>query len=225
MTEILIDYREKQLILELEKRNLPIKIKQLALADIIVTGTDYNKEQISIAIERKTQTDFLNSIIDKRIISQLAEIKQHFSLPLLIIEGPDNLYKLRNFHPNAIRGMLLSIALDLQIPIIQTRSLSDTAALLETLTKRLEKPRKPISLLSKRKPFTLKEQQEYLIESLPGIGPLTAHSLLQHFKSISSIINASEKDLQKVDGVGKIRAKEIKKLIDADYQESASNLL
>lgn len=217
MIEILLDHREKQLILECEKRSLNIRVKQLALADIIITGMDYNKNQVSIAIERKTQTDFLNSIIDKRIISQLAEIKQHFPLPLVIIEGPDNLYRLRNFHPNAIRGMLLSITLDLQIPIIQTRSLADTAALLETLTKRLEKPRKPLSLISKRKPFSIKEHQEYLVESLPGIGPSTARNLLQHFKSIASIILASEKALQEVEGVGKIRAKEIKKLIDAEY--------
>jgi len=218
MTELLIDYREKHLALELEKRKLPFRIKQLALADIIILGRDYYQNEVSIAIERKTQVDFLNSIIDKRIISQLAEIKQHFSLPLLIIEGQENLYQIRNFHPNSIRGMLLSIALDLQIPIIQTRSLADTAALLETLSKRLEKPRKPISLLSKRKPFSLKEQQEYLVESLPGIGPLTSKNLLQHFRSISSILNASEKQLREVQGVGKLRAKEIRKLLDAEYQ-------
>lgn len=218
MTEILIDHREKQLILELEKRNIPIRVKQLALADIIITGTDYNGNQLSIAIERKTQTDFLNSIIDKRIITQLIEIKQNFQLPLLIIEGQENFYRLRNFHPNSIRGMLLSIALDLQIPMIQTRSIADTAALIETLIKRLEKPKKPISLLSKRKPFTLKEQQEFLIESLPGIGPSTSKNLLQHFKSISSIILASEKQLQEVQGVGKLRAKEIRNLLNAEYQ-------
>ncbi|HLC62706.1 MAG TPA: ERCC4 domain-containing protein [Candidatus Nanoarchaeia archaeon] len=218
MTNLIIDHREKQLILELEKRKMPIKVKQLALADIIITGMDYNQQQVSIAIERKTQEDFLSSIIDKRILTQLIEIKEHFQQYFLIIEGQDNFYQIRNFHPNAIRGMLLAIALDLQIPIIQTRSIGDTAALIETLTKRLEKPKKPISLLSKRKPLTLKEQQEYLIESLPGIGVLTAKSLLSHFKSVSSIILASEKQLQEVPGVGKLRAKEIKNLFNAVYQ-------
>jgi len=219
MTKLFIDRREdKNLILELEKRKLPIQIKQLAIADIIFHGEDYNKNTVSIGIERKTQTDFLNSIIDKRIISQLIELKQNVNSPLLIIEGQENMYRIRNFHPNAIRGMLASIAIDLQIPIIQTKSIADTAAFIETISKRLEKPKKPISLLSKRKPFTLKEQQEYIIESLPGIGPLSSKNLLQKFKSVSNIMNATEKQLQETERIGKLKAKEIRKVIESGYE-------
>src|SRR3989344_336014 len=219
MTEILIDYREKPLILELEKRAVPISIKPLALADIILQGQDYYTTPVSIAIERKTQTDFLNSIIDKRITTQLIAIKQNFPIYLLIIEGQENLYSLRDFHPNSIRGMLSSIALDLQIPIIQTKSIADTAAFIEVIHKRLEKPKKPISLLTKRKPFTLKEQQEYLIESLPGIGPLIAKSLLTNFKNVRAIINASPEELKKINKIGKKKAAEISSLLQADYQK------
>ena len=66
-------------------------------------------------------------------------------LPLLIIEGSENIYSLRNFHPNSIRGMLASIAIDFQIPILFTRNIKDTAALLTIIVQRLEKPIKNIS--------------------------------------------------------------------------------
>ena len=217
MTEVLIDYREKPLILELEKRAVPISIKPLALADIILQGQDYYTTPVSIAIERKTQTDFLNSIIDKRITTQLIAIKQNFPIYLLIIEGQENLYSLRDFHPNSIRGMLSSIALDLQIPIIQTKSIADTAAFIEVIHKRLEKPKKPISLLTKRKPFTLKEQQEYLIESLPGIGALLSKSLLQKFSSPVNILNSAESQLKETSGIGKKKAKAIRQVLDSPY--------
>ena len=46
-----------------------------------------------LAIERKTGHDFLNSIIDKRILNQLITLKENFPLQLLIIET-DKIYML-----------------------------------------------------------------------------------------------------------------------------------
>lgn len=66
-------------------------------------------------------------------------------------------------HPNAIREMLSSIAINYQIPIIHTRWYRNTAALVHTISKRLEKSRKPTSLLKQRKPLTLKEKQELIM--------------------------------------------------------------
>src|SRR3989338_6313143 len=103
--------------------------------------------------------------------------------------------------------MLATIAIDFNVPIIPTLNYRDTASFLAILAKRLEKVRKPFSLLEKRKPLTLKEQQEYLVESLPGIGPSISRLLLVHFKNIKNIVNASEEDLQKVDKIGKLKAK------------------
>ena len=218
MVEIIIDHREdKNLIKNLIKKKLDIKIKQLISADIIIYGKDYQGNDVSIGIERKVQEDFLNSIIDKRIITQLIGLKENFNMQLLIIEGQENLYSIRNFHPNAIRGMISSIVLDLQVPIIETKSINDTIAFIETIISRLEKPRKNISLLKKRKPLTLKEQQEYLVESLPGVGPSLSKALLKKFGSVKEIVNASIDQLKEVEKIGQKKADEIKKLVDSPY--------
>ena len=219
MVKIIVDHREsKEIIRELIKQDLDVEIKQLNTADIILQTKDLDNNIKTIGIERKTQLDFINSIIDKRIINQLIVLKENFEIPLLIIEGIDNIYTLRNMHPNAIRGMLSSIAIDYQIPIIHTRGYRDTAALIHTISKRLEKSRKPISLLKQRKPLTLKEKQELIIETFPGIGPSLAKSLLKEFKTVKKIINASEKNLQKVEKLGPKKASEIKKVIEEEYQ-------
>jgi len=218
MTRIIIDNREpKALIKELAKKH-NLKVKQLITADLIIQGKDTEGKEIQIGIERKESNDFLNSIVNKRIIQQLIYLKENFTIPLLIIEGQKNIYTLRNFHPNAIRGMLASIAVDYQIPIITTLNLRDTAAFINTLATRLEKPKKLFPLLKKRKPLTLKEQQEFIIESLPGIGPNLAKALLKKFKSIKRIVNASEKELQKIKKIGEKKASLIKKVINSCYK-------
>ena len=222
MSTVIADHRERNsgIIRELAKRKIEVRVESLVIADYVVQSKDLNGNIITIGIERKTQQDFLNSIIDKRLLSQIIEIKNHFTCPLLIIEGSQNIYQLRNFHPNSIRGMTSTIAIDFQVPIIHTRNFRDTASYLEILAKRLEKERSSISLLQKRKPLTLKEKQEYLIQSLPGIGPNISKSLLEKFKTPKKIFNATESSLQRVDKVGKKKAKEMRDVIDSLYSEA-----
>jgi|TARA_B100002003_G_C14030775_1_gene496873 Fanconi anemia group M protein len=217
--QILMDHRERPsgIKKELIKQNMDVIEKTLISADFIIKTKDLHGKILTIGIEKKTINDFLNSIIDKRIISQLIEMKRHFDLQLLIIEGTDNIYEIRNFHPNSIRGMLASIAIDFQTPILHTRNHRDTANLLSIIAKRLEKPRSLPSLLKKRKPLTQKQQQEFLVESLPGIGPLTSRELLKKFKTIKDLVNAKESDLKKVKKIGKIKAQQLKKLFEKKY--------
>ena len=113
--------------------------------------------------------------------------------------------------------MFTTIAIDFQIPIIPTIGPGDTAALIETISKRIEKSRSPISLIQKRKTLGVKEMQEFLIESLPGIGPRIAKNLLIEFGNVRNIINASEDELTKVNKIGKIKAKQLKDVFENKY--------
>ena len=220
MAKIIVDYREdKKIVKELYKQKIDVEVKSLTSADFVMQIKDIDGHVKDLAIERKTIGDFLNSIIDKRILTQLIALKENFPLQLLIIEGEENIYRIRNFHPNSIRGMLSSIAIDYQIPILYTKNYRDTAAYLALIARRLEKPKRHISLVSKRKPLTLKEQQEYLIESLPGIGPSLSKSLLKKFKSVKNVINAKEDKLQKVEKIGEKKSKMIREVLDSEYKD------
>ncbi|MCD4666422.1 DEAD/DEAH box helicase [archaeon] len=211
-TEIIVDNREinSSTLKELYKLNFNINLKSINSADYVI-----NKK---IAIELKTKEDFVNSIVDGRLLNQLKKLREDYDRPLLIIQGEEDIYEIRNVHPNAIRGMLSAIAISYQIPTIFTKNAIDTAHLIKIVTEREQKGKTEFPLFSKQKPLTLKEQQQYLIESLPGIGPNLAKSLLYEFKSVKEIMNASEKDLTKVDKIGKKKSQDIKKVIEKNYK-------
>ena len=167
----------------------------------------------------KSAEDFASSIIDKRLYKQARELVENFNKPLLIVEG-ENLFT-GGLHPNAIRGALASLAVDFGISIIPTRSPEDTAAMIYRLAVReQEKGPKDMPLRTEKKPLSLQEQQIFIIESLPNIGPVTARKLLENFGSVKGIINASKEELTQVEGIGNIIAQKILDVIDAGFMGS-----
>lgn len=208
---IYADSRESssKVLRELDKLNVDIRIKSLAVADYQVSD--------EVAIERKTAKDFVSSIMDKRLYKQAKELVENFNNPLIILEG-DDLYT-GFIHPNAIRGALASITVDFGIPILPTRSQEDTAAMIFRIALREQMHERPeIQIRTEKKPLTLMEQQLYIVESLPNVGPVTAKKLLEEFGSIKNIICASEEDLKKVEGIGKKIAKNIRKVLDTSLK-------
>ncbi len=215
--KVIIDHRERKssVIENLEELGVCCDIRHLHLADYLIS-----KE---VAIERKTLGDFVGSMINKRLIKQLKDMKENFKKPLLLIEGidEDELYQ-PSTHPkineNAIRGMMLSIMLDLEIPIVLTQDAEDTAKYIYLLLKREKRPEREYGLAVKRKAHSLADQQQILIESFPSIGPSLAKNILKHFKTINAFMNADVKELTKVPKIGKKKAELIKKIIDSKYK-------
>ncbi|MBS3084173.1 hypothetical protein J4423_05185 [Candidatus Pacearchaeota archaeon] len=189
--KIIVDNREKNslVISELIKRNQVVEFAQLPVADYIINN---------IAIERKTINDLKSSIINKRIFSQLNELKQYPN-HLLILEGLENtgLYK-GQIHENAFRGFLLSVALNFKTPIIYTLNEEDTAKYLSILATKKNKKTEPI-----RASKTLssdKEQLQFILEGFPEIGPATTNKLMKEFENLKSIANSSKEQLEKIIG-------------------------
>lgn len=188
---ITIDNREKNslVISELIKLGFKIQFSQLPIADYIINDT---------AIERKTISDFKASIINKRIFSQLLDMKQ-YPKHFIILEGLESqdLYS-GTIHENAFRGFLLSIALEYKVPIIFTLNEKDTAKYLYVLAKRKDK--KEFSIRPSKSQLSDKEQLQFILEGFPGIGPTTAKKLLDYYKTIKDLANASKEDLEKIIG-------------------------
>ena len=202
-----------------EKEGVKVITKPLEIGDYVLSK--------DVCIERKTVEDFLSSIIDGRLFSQIRNLKQNYTKPLILIEGNiAELFTLRNIHKNSIIGALTSIALEYQVPILNTKSPIETAEYLYVIAKReqLEQD-KEVRLRVGRKGLTLHEQQRFIVEGLPMVGPLLAKSLLEKFGSIKAIANADEKELQKVEGLGRKKAKLIKKVLSEKYCEKKELLL
>ncbi len=211
--KIFADYREKTTgtVKELFELGVSIKLDMLQCADYVLSSR--------VGVELKTTADFVDSIVDGRLLEQLKTLKKSYERPLIIIQGTSDLYSMRNVHPNAIRGMLGTIAVSYGIPILYTKDEKDSAALLLSIAKReQDENKKDFAPHADRKPMTLKEQQEYLISALPSVGPQLAKELLKHFGCIQAIFMASENGLQRVPGVGEKIAKAIRELGTEPYR-------
>ncbi|MEM4679246.1 MAG: ERCC4 domain-containing protein, partial [Candidatus Jordarchaeales archaeon] len=187
--------------------------------EVVLTKLDVGDYVISerVGVERKTDADFVQSIIDQRLFKQLVELSRTYESPLLIIEG-GNLYERRGVNPEAIRGALVSIALDFKIPIFWTQNAKETAEVIKTIARReKEEGRKGIRI-GVKKPATLKELQEHIVAALPGIDYILAKRLLQKFKSVERVYTADEKELMSVQGIGERKAKKIKEVLRAEYR-------
>ena len=213
--KIIIDYRELRsgVARKLFDKDVEIDSQSLPVGDFILSE--------DVCVELKKVNDFVGSLLDGRLFVQAKQMRGCFKKPIYIIEGDvSDIYEVRNVHPNALRGALLSLLLDYQIPIMFAPTEDETAELLFVLARREQEERnKEVSLRGGRKLFTPAEQQQYFIEGLPNVGPKLAKSLLKHFGSCGAVLNASLEALQEVDKVGKKKAGAVRELVDSDYCE------
>jgi Fanconi anemia group M protein len=212
IASIFIDNRENNdLIKELYKiEDIEVKSQNLNVGDIVITD--------QIAIERKSKLDFVNSILDKKIFRQIKDLAINYRRPILILEGSENIYSLRNVNPNVIRASISAIAIDFRVPIIFTDSIKETAQMVATITKRAYKDKKETSLVASKTSSTENEELEKFVSMIPKVNIITSRNILKKFGNIKNLVNASEKEILEVEGVGKLRAKNIKDFFERDWR-------
>ncbi|MBN2367784.1 hypothetical protein JXC34_02105, partial [Candidatus Woesearchaeota archaeon] len=209
--EIYADFREKGsgIIKKIIELGIKINLQKLDVGDYLASQ--------DLCIEHKTVEDFIDSIIDRRLFTQLKDMKK-YRKQLLILEGESDIYSHRKLHPNAIRGMLATVSVDYGIPIMYSKNPDESALLMAVIAKRIQSNDKKEFTLHSAKPLTLKEQQEYIISALPGVGPVLSKPLLNQFGSVKNIMAASEEDLKQIDLIGEKKASKIKEVIDSEYK-------
>ena len=209
--KITVDHREKNSLLPimLESNGLEVEFQELKTGDYIVG---------EVIIERKTVDDFINSIINKRMLRQIKKLES-YEKKIILIEGIEekelyNDYGKPRLNANAIRGFILSLILKYKIPIILTKNAEDSAKFIEVLSRKKEKEN---SINHKIKTKSKTERIESIIESFPGIGNKTAKKLIECFGSIKNIINTYEEELKKTLG------KKTESFINLIHEEVKSN--
>jgi Fanconi anemia group M protein len=116
--------------------------------------------------------------------------------------------------------MLAALTVDFGIPVLQTKTAKETAALLATIAKREQEfEERGFSLHGDRKPINIKDQQEYIITAFPSLGQSVAKPLLKEFKTIKNFVNATEEELKKVPLIGEKKARQIRDIIDTEWKE------
>ncbi|MFC2175309.1 DEAD/DEAH box helicase, partial [archaeon] len=211
---IFVDNRERASGITRElmsQEGIAIKPMQLPVGDFLVSER--------VVVERKSANDFVQSMIDGRLFEQAQSLKDNFRNPIILIEGED-LYSVRNVHPNAIRGALAAIAIDFAIPIIWSSGVADSAAIITVLAKReQEEQKRNVRLRGDKHAMTDHDQQEFLVGGLPGVGGLLAKDLLKHFGTVEKVFKADDRKLKEVEKIGPKKAKEIRRILEKEYED------
>ncbi|NPA75689.1 MAG: DEAD/DEAH box helicase [Euryarchaeota archaeon] len=189
-----------------EFRIVPV---QMSVGDYIISE--------EVAIERKTTNDFLESLRDGRLFTQLKKLKNEYQKPVIIIEG-DTLFS-RGFHENAIYGALASVVMDFSVPVIFTKNAKETAKLIAAMRQRTGKGYREIPVRKNITTMSDEERQRFIVESLPNVSATLSKRLLEHFGSVRNVIDAEVGELINVRGIGRKTAEEIHEIINKKYQK------
>jgi Fanconi anemia group M protein len=199
---IIIDDREtsSKVVETLSNMGLSLRLERLPVGDYSIGDR--------ILVERKTSRDFADTLIERDLLGQVKRLAEAVPRPVMIIEGGD-IYSQRDINPNAIRGVLAALTVDMGIAVLFTRCEEETAQLLSVLARREEGERGERKVHPGKSHRSLREEQEYIIAAFPEIGMRNTRLLLSSLGSVQAIANAEYEDLVKIPGIGDKTAKKI----------------
>ena len=205
---IVVDEREKKSGIPdlLKGTGINLEIKTLPVGDYIVAP--------ETVVERKTISDLVSSVFDGRLFDQCNRLKEHYQFPILLIEGDVDEIEELTENPFIFYGAISSVAIDFKIPVIPTPNASHTSKLLISMCSRNDSSKGPF-IKKIRKSNDLQKQQLSMLCSLPGVGEKTAIRMLEKFGTPLRVLSSSITELSKVSGLGNARAKNIKKILQA----------
>jgi crossover junction endonuclease MUS81 len=206
MIELVVDNRERELIIFLTKNNVSFKVETLDLGDII-----FKKEnEIVFVIERKTLNDLKASICDGRLREQKARLMSNFekSRIMYLIEGRVSTASdgvVSGMPISTILGSIINTLLRDDLKVYKTNSLEETAIFIERLLEKFTceidmffKESKPIDYVS-----TLKTQKKanmtpsvWLVSQLaliPQVSTSIATEISIIYPSLISLVFAYER--------------------------------
>ena len=202
--DLRIDFREQRsgIIEELERfaNDFTFSLEQLETGDYWIGDR--------IIIERKTLTDFLDSIKTGRIFQQGYRMAASGKNSLIILEGEKSKLISGLMSRQAVQGALIHLTVFVGIPVLRSMNIRETASLLIDIchqSQRQELPR-PKSIIHGIPGirFTKKQRQKlFLLQNLQGIGTKKGLALLRSFGTIENILNSSTYDLRKIKGIGR----------------------
>ncbi|BCU67331.1 multidrug MFS transporter [Sulfolobales archaeon HS-7] len=188
----------------LRELGITIIIEQLSVGDYVISST--------IGIERKTVSDLVASIFDRRLFDQVKRLTDVYQRSFLIVEGDNK--QLLTLAPNwkTVNNALISLVMDYEVRLLFTYDKRQTAESIKKIAEKETDTKKTlISIHDKPKFSSDYEIKKYILEAFPGIGPSTSDKILRHFTDLKSFFNSSLSELQRV--LGEKKGKEIYTLL------------
>lgn len=204
---IFADDRESKWISEkLKRMNVEVIVKRLDVADYLITHSSY-----TVAVERKSASDYVSSITDGRFFDQLHKLRRSYGLSFIVIIGKPDLYRIKK---DAFVGSLLSVPLksNQRVIPVHVEDEEDFCLILKSLNKQIEEGRLRTAPRTKK---TEIDDSIAMLNAIPGIGEEKARRLLEKLGNVQNVVNASIADLKRVEGIGDKQAKKIYNFVRA----------
>ena len=124
-----IDHREGKsaLAARLRQEGLTVEVVNLPVGDIRISDR--------ILIERKGSRDFVDSLLDGRLLDQATRLVGAAPRAMLILEGSD-LFQHRAVSGQAIMGALATLTLDYGLPVVTSSDTAETARFIAVSARR-----------------------------------------------------------------------------------------
>lgn len=223
ISSVLIDSREIDYIQKLSFGGVPCMVLALDAGDLLVQCAD----GASLSIERKTATDFLNTLRDDRLFPQLARLRNQSSWSYLVVcgdlrAGPGGKCyadsKETGWTWASVSGALLTVQ-ELGVNVLHVAGDHEYEAAVTRLAARDRstvrvKPPRDASIVS---------ESEQILASLPGIGPEKIAAVLAYAGTPAGAItwltdNRSLND-GKVPGIGLKTKDRIRAALGLEYED------
>jgi Fanconi anemia group M protein len=209
--KIAVDHREdEEFDRLLKKMGAVVSRVQLPVGDFICSSR--------LAVERKTRDDFEQSIIDGRLFTQLPLLVENYDRVVIIVEGKRS--DRRRVKKASLMGAYASIIARYGASLLFTKDMLRTARVVFHFAKHEQVAKKqPMRIYAKKRTLTPSQTSRSIVETLPMIGPKLAKALLNHFGSAEAVLQATERELAEVPGMGKKKAKAIRDILSFEYDE------
>ncbi len=212
---IIVDQRERnsELLETLKANGISVVMDTLPVGDYVISDR--------ICIERKTISDFENSIMSGRLFDQVSRLNEAYQFPIVILEGGLDSIRLEK---RVLIGTIVALYLEHYALTMMSEGPKDTADIITRVAMQEQGEKKRnLSVKGGMRAFTHEQFQVRVIGNIPGVGPKLADSLLKHFGSIRRIANASTEELMEVEKIGEKKALAIHKTLNQEYNHSSGH--
>jgi len=189
---VLCDTRE-------QRSGIPdLLLKQRCAVDVVQLDCGDYQLSATLAVERKSPRDLVDSLVSERLYHQLERLNDTFECTALLIEGDSWSGDLRLKTPMLAR-LYDWISFRPRINVLYSPDEKWTARLLTELARREQTSPAPSPTPSRASRKAARSPRDVLL-ALPGVGPANAQRLLDRFGTLTSVVAATEEELIQIVG-------------------------
>lgn len=167
-----------------------VEVRPLLAGDYLISA--------AFAVERKTAKDFVNSLLNGRLLAQLEALAATCEYAVLLVEG--ELHLGQRLKMPMLARFYHWVSMRPNLTLLWTNNSGQTASLLRLLATEEQSARAIAAATVARVQVATAREPLDVLRALPAVGPVAAAKLLDRFGCVSAAMSASEADLQSVLG-------------------------